>query len=48
MRLDCYLLEKGIFESRNKAANAISRGEITVNGKTVYKNSFLSVNTAKI
>lgn len=40
MRLDSYLFAKGICESRNKASNAITRGEISVNGKTVYKNSF--------
>jgi len=40
MRLDKFLFEKGIIESRNKASFAISKGEIFVNGKCVTKNSF--------
>lgn len=40
MRLDKFLFEKGIIESRNKASFAITNGEIFVNGKSVTKNSF--------
>ncbi len=40
MRLDVYLLNKKVFESRNKALNAILRGEIYVNGVKVTKPSY--------
>ncbi len=39
MRLDVFLVEKGFFDSRNKAQEAISRWEIKVNGKVAYKFS---------
>lgn len=39
MRIDLYLVEKGYFESREKAKKAISDMRITVNGKTVLKSS---------
>ncbi len=40
MRLDNYLVEKGIFDSRTKAKQAIERGEIFINSKKVLKSSF--------
>lgn len=41
MRLDYFLIEKRIFESRTKAKQAIERGEIFVNGKKIEKPAFL-------
>ena len=40
MRLDVYLADKGFFGSRTKSAEAVSRGEVSVNGKVVTKASF--------
>ena len=40
MRLDNYLVEKGLFDSRTKAKQAIERGEIFVSKKKVLKSSF--------
>ncbi len=40
MRLDQYLVLKGYFDSRNKAANSVKLGHFTVNKKTVVKPSF--------
>lgn len=40
MRLDQYLVEKGIFDSRNKAQAAISDNAIEVNNKIINKPSF--------
>lgn len=40
MRLDNYLVEKGFFDSRTKAKQAIERGEIFINGKCIEKSSF--------
>ena len=40
MRLDLYLVKTGAFESRSKAAAAISDGRVSVNGKACVKASF--------
>lgn len=40
MRLDTFLQQKGYFDSRNKSAEAIKRGEIKVNGKNILKPSY--------
>lgn len=39
MRLDAYLYKIGKYVSRNKASEAVKRGEVKVNGKTVTKIS---------
>ncbi len=40
MRLDSYLVENEYFSSRNKASEAIKRGEVFVGGKAVLKPSY--------
>ena len=40
MRLDGYLVEKGLFDSRTKAKQAIERGEIFINSKPITKPAF--------
>lgn len=40
MRLDLYLVEKGHFDSRNKAQTAISNEAILVDGKLITKANF--------
>ncbi len=40
MRLDSYLSEKGIYQSRTRAAGAIRAGCVSIGGKTVVKPSF--------
>lgn len=40
MRLDCYLQAKEYFDSRNKASEAVKRGEIYVDGVCIKKPSF--------
>lgn len=53
MRLDRYLVEKGHFESRNRAAEAIRSGRVMVNGcapkpsTTVSQTDTVEVQTAK-
>ncbi len=39
MRLDVYLVEAGYFPSRQKAREAVERGDVSVGGKTVLKPS---------
>ena len=39
MRLDVYLVNNGYFESRNKAKEAIERGEVYLDGKAELKTS---------
>ena len=41
MRLDNYLVEKGFFDSRTKAKQAIERGEIYIDGKRINKPAFI-------
>ena len=50
MRLDQYLVEKGFFESRNKAKTAIDEGHISINDKIITKSSYdvLDSDTIKI
>ena len=40
MRLDQYLVEKGYFETRNKAKSEINEGHIKINNKIITKPSF--------
>lgn len=40
MRLDVYLVEKGLFSTRNKAQSAIKDNAISINGKIVSKPNF--------
>ncbi len=53
MRLDKYLVEKGYFESRNRALDAIKRGKVFVNGQVAKasikcdKNSNIDIDQEK-
>ena len=53
MRLDTYLVERGYFESRNRAAEAIKSGSVTLNGRrakpsaAVQNTDTIDVQTAK-
>lgn len=40
MRLDKFLVEKGIFDTRNKAQIEIKNSKVYVNGNCIIKNSF--------
>jgi 23S rRNA (cytidine1920-2'-O)/16S rRNA (cytidine1409-2'-O)-methyltransferase len=46
MRLDKYLVEKGFFESRNRALDAIKRGKIFVNGQVAKASLKCDENTS--
>ena len=48
MRLDQYLVEKGYFQSRNKARTSIDEGAIKVNGNICTKASFDVLDTDTI
>lgn len=48
MRLDVYLTDSGIFESRSKAVAAIKAGAVTVNGKPADKASLSIDGSEKI
>lgn len=45
IRLDRYLVEKGYFESRNRAIDAIKRGKIFVDGKAAKASMLCDDNT---
>jgi len=45
MRLDKYLVEKGYFESRNRAIGAIDEGLVLVNGKAAKASTKVDENT---
>ncbi|MBN2824381.1 MAG: TlyA family RNA methyltransferase [Campylobacterales bacterium] len=53
MRLDKYLVEKGYFESRNRATSAIEEGRVMIDGKCakastkVHENSIIEVQKSK-
>ena len=40
MRLDAYLAEKNIYDSRTRAARAIKEGCVKVNGRLITKTSY--------
>ena len=40
MRLDTYLVERGLASSRTRAKELITNGLVTVNGKTVNKPAY--------
>lgn len=48
MRLDQYLVKKGYMSTRSRAQDAIKEGCVSVNDKTVTKNSFDVVDTDTI
>ena len=48
MRLDSYLVEHGLFESRNRASVAIKSGLVSVDGKVVIKPSLKVAKLANV
>jgi 23S rRNA (cytidine1920-2'-O)/16S rRNA (cytidine1409-2'-O)-methyltransferase len=48
MRLDQLLIERGLFESRSRAADAIKRGAVTVDGAVAVKPGALVADEAAI
>ena len=48
MRLDSFLFENGYYNSRNKACEAIKRGEVFIDGKAVLKPAYDVSGTEKI
>ena len=48
MRIDSYLYQNLIYQSRTKASEAILRGDVYVNGKPVKKPSFEVMENDKI
>lgn len=40
MRLDVYLVEKGIFSTRNKAQTAVKDSAVSINGKIILKPNY--------
>ena len=48
IRLDTLLHQKGLFESRNKAAAAIEEGRVKVDGEVILKTSFPVDDTTEI
>ncbi len=48
MRLDNLLVEKGMFDTRTKAKQAIERGEIIIDGRKICKPSFAVNDSAAV
>ena len=48
MRLDNYIVQKGLFNTRNKAQTAIKNGHVYVDNKCIKKCSFIVNDTNKI
>ena len=48
MRLDVYLVEKGLFSTRNKAQTAIKDNAISINGKVVSKPNYDVLDTDEV
>ena len=47
MRLDNYLVEKGYFDSRTKAKQAVERGEIFIEGKVITRPAHIVLDVQK-
>ncbi len=48
MRFDAYVFNCGLYPSRTKAAEAIARGEVLLDGKTVVKPAFTVTGEEKV